>query len=140
MKAEGTGQPRCHLKWPAAVPVWVIIVFLGLSALACGTNPAPNSGIDGVVTIGPISPVQTSGTPNSKPYQAAIDIRRLPDLDFVATVRSDANGLFRVALEPGSYRLEPRNGNPLPIAPSQEVSVFAGQYAHVEIFYDSGIR
>lgn len=90
--------------------------------------------------LGPISPVSTPGSLNNRPYSATLKIKSLPDTELVAEVVSDEQGVFRTALEPGRYLVEPQNGDPLPVAASQEVVVSAGHYTHVEIDYDSGIR
>jgi inhibitor of cysteine peptidase len=98
------------------------------------------SGIEGEVWIGPISPVSKPGEPNSRPYSAVIGVRRISEGRIVAEVTSDAEGRFRIALVPGTYLLEPQQGRPLPRASTQEVTVVAGQFTHVRIDYDSGIR
>jgi hypothetical protein len=123
----------------------LVILALGslaalIPAYACGGGVSADSGIEGVVTLGPISPVSTPGSPNKRPYSATLKLKSLPDTELVAEVVSDEQGVFRTALEPGRYLVEPQNGDPLPVAASQEVVVFAGQYTHVEIDYDSGIR
>ncbi|OFW58666.1 MAG: hypothetical protein A2133_08075 [Actinobacteria bacterium RBG_16_64_13] len=101
---------------------------------------AADTGIEGEVWIGPISPVSKPGEPDSKPYSASIRIRSVAEDRIVAVVTSDENGRFRIALVPGRYVLEPEQGDPLPRASTQEVTVVAGQLTHVRIDYDSGIR
>ena len=101
---------------------------------------AADTGVEGEVWIGPLSPVSKPGEPDSKPYSASINIRSIAADKVVANVTSDENGRFRIALVPGRYLLEPEQGNPLPRAPAQEVTVVQGQFTHVRIDYDSGIR
>jgi hypothetical protein len=48
--------------------------------------------------------------------------------------------LFRVLLTPGVHLLEPRNGDPLPIARPQTFTVIKGQFTELRVDYDSGIR
>jgi hypothetical protein len=98
-----------------------------------------DSGITGLVTIGPISPVEQPGVPNEKPYAATIVIRDAGGT-VVAQVQSGADGRFTVKLAPGTYTVEPQNGQPLPRAESQVVTVKPHAFTEVTIAYDSGIR
>jgi hypothetical protein len=92
-----------------------------------------------MVTIGPISPVEQPGVPNDKPYAATIVIKRT-DGSVVAQVRSGEDGRFTVKLTPGTYVLEPQNGQPLPRAETQQVTVSPHTFTEVSVAYDSGIR
>jgi hypothetical protein len=103
------------------------------------TEPQADSGIKGLVTIGPISPVEHQAEPNLRPYSATIMIQRANGTA-AATVSSGQDGRFSVALPPGDYVVVPQNGSPLPRAESQQVTVDPHQFTEVEIQYDSGIR
>ena len=98
-----------------------------------------DSGIRGLVTIGPISPVERPGEPTDRPYAATIVIERV-DGTTAAETKSGGDGRFSVNLAPGSYVLEPQNGNPLPIARPQHVTVAPHTFTEVTVEYDSGIR
>jgi len=98
-----------------------------------------DSGIRGLVTIGPISPVERPGEPTDRPYAATIVIERV-DGTTAAETKSGGDGRFSVNLAPGSYVLEPQNGNPLPIARPQHVTVAPRTFTEVTVEYDSGIR
>jgi hypothetical protein len=59
----------------------------------------------------------------------------------VTRVTSGQDGRFSVDLPPGDYVIAPSTGtDSYPIAQPQSVVVVAGQYADVEINYDTGIR
>ena len=59
----------------------------------------------------------------------------------VTRVTSGGDGHFTVDLPPGDYVLAPETGqDSYPIAQPQSVTVVGGQYAEVEINYDTGIR
>jgi hypothetical protein len=103
------------------------------------STAALDSGITGLVTIGPISPVEQPGVPNEKPYEATILVKR-SDGTVVAQVRSGADGRFAVKLPPGAYVLEPQIGAPLPRAETQQVTVSPHTFTAVIVAYDSGIR
>ena len=106
---------------------------------ATADNPCSEAGISGQVTIGPVRPHATPGTPNKVPYEATVqvlDLRGQP----VTTFRSDAAGNFCVALPPGQYVLRPQSSGPYPRAPEQTVIVSPNGFTHVLIMYDSGMR
>ncbi|MGD8361991.1 MAG: carboxypeptidase-like regulatory domain-containing protein [Gemmatimonadota bacterium] len=120
---------------------WITLL---LSVAGCRADdllgPNAEQGIEGVVLLGPQCPVATVDDPcPDSPYQAWIRVRR-PDGRTVTRIRSGEDGRFRVGLRPGSYRLDPESGNPLPSATEQEVEVEAGKYTEVVISFDTGIR
>jgi len=101
------------------------------------------SGIEGVVTIGPVCPVERTDQPcPDKPFAASITVAIESSGQKVTTVRSGFDGKFRVKLSQGTYRLtpEPPNRGAPPNAEPQTVTVERGKYAHIVIKYDSGIR
>lgn len=114
------------------------LVILALVLASCGATPT-DSGINGLVTIGPISPVERPGVPNDAPYQATIVVKNA-DGHTVATVKSGADGRFSVNLAPGTYALEPESSGLLPSAQPQQVTVEPHRYTEVTVPYDSGIR
>jgi hypothetical protein len=120
------------------IPAGIGLVVLVLVLASCGATPT-GSGINGLVTIGPVSPVERPGVSNDAPYQATIVVRNA-DGDSVATVRSGADGRFSVNLAPGTYMLEPQSPGMLPVAQPQEVTVAPHRYTEVTVSYDSGIR
>jgi hypothetical protein len=101
------------------------------------------SGIDGTTTIGPISPVDHVGVPNSKPLAGAvISIQTLSGQE-LARVTSDQNGHFHINLAAGTYRLVPVSAGAgrlhFPLATPQVVVVSANKVADVTFEYNSGI-
>jgi hypothetical protein len=131
-----------------AVLAILVIPLLLLTAAACGDEATggtgetvvTNSGVEGEVRISPINPVEQPGVQNYAPYSATLRIKRASDGKLIAETTSDENGLFRVALLPDAYILEPVNGDPVPTAPSQQFIVLAGQFTTLRVDYDSGIR
>ncbi|MBV9867002.1 MAG: hypothetical protein JO316_16740 [Abitibacteriaceae bacterium] len=106
--------------------------------------PAPTSGIEGVAQVGPISPVEQPGQPDTKPLPDAI-ITVQPDGGGpeIARQRTDASGHFRIPLPPGTYLivpLPPKPGQTLPSGTQQTVTVTQDKFLHVVVSYDSGIR
>jgi hypothetical protein len=81
------------------------------------------------VTIGPTCPVETEGSPcDDLPYEATLIILDQAGSE-VATVESDAEGLFSAPLPPGEYTIvpqSPNSGSP-PYAEEQKVVVASGR-------------
>ena len=135
-------QRRVRLSRPLLAAILLGVVLLLPPALGCGDDAILDSGIEGEVRIGPLSPVVSEGQEgeDSKPYSAVIRIKSIPEGEVVAETMSGDDGKFRVALAPGRYLVEPEQGDPLPIASPQEVTVEPGAFTTVRIDYDSGIR
>ena len=99
------------------------------------------SGIYGIVTIGPINPVEKEGELNYKPYQATIIIKNNDNFAEIERFTSNINGTFKVYLKPGKYILEPLKSNePFPVGSPIEVEVKPNQFTEVNISFDTGIR
>jgi hypothetical protein len=103
-------------------------------------GPDAAQGIDGLVLLGPICPVQTEANPcPDQPYAATIVVEDEGG-GRITTLHSGEDGRFRVGLAPGRYRLVPESGNPLPSAGEQDVEVPAGTWVDLTVGYDTGIR
>ena len=89
-----------------AVVIVISVVFAACGGSATSTTTMAQEGIEGTVTIGPISPVSRPGEINSRPYVATFVIRALADNQIVATVTSAADGTFRVSVPAGEYVVE----------------------------------
>ena len=103
--------------------------------------PFLNSGLEGLVTVGPQCPVVREGEScPDLPYAAMLELRQAGKL--MVRFQSDAQGKFRVAVRPGSYSLEPKSpvGQFLPAAGPQTVTVLEGKFSSIAVMYDSGIR
>lgn len=126
----------------------------GSSAITADQRPVPGhdrrhdvrnagdsreSGIEGQVSFGPVSPVARPGIANYRPYQATIKV-----LDqnghVVVQFQSDADGQFRQPLDPGRYVLDPQSLGSRPLAAQQVIIVRPREYTRVRINYDSGMR
>jgi hypothetical protein len=123
----------------------VALTAAGGCALPPHTSSSPprDSGVKGMVTLGPISPVeQVGGPPNERPYAATIDVVAKGTTTVVATTRSGNDGRFTVRLAPGDYTLIPRSTGPsgMPHAAPIDLHVAPHAFTAVTIAYDSGIR
>lgn len=137
----------------------LLFVTLTISLVACSSNPPPdsgeaptadsdgspasnNSGVEGLVLIGPTCPAAQSGTQcPDLPFEADLAILNL-DGEEVARGKSDADGTFRISLPPGEYVLVPERPFPdvPPSASPIEFEVISGEYIELVIRYDSGVR
>lgn len=122
----------------------VLVLLAGL--IACGgdgaATPTTDSGIEGLVLIGPTCPVVVEGQDcDDKPYAGQLRIIDRATEKVVAAARSGEDGRFRVALPPGSYRLEPVAApQGLPYGKPIDVVVRPHTYEQVTVAFDSGIR
>jgi predicted small lipoprotein YifL len=127
-------------------PMLLVLALLALALPACGVGgptSVPDSGIRGLVTLGPTCPVQTENDPQpcSTTYAATLEIHDQATDKLVTTVTSGADGRFEVRLPPGTYRIVPQVAEVLPIAaPLDNVVVAAGRFTEVQVDFDSGIR
>ena len=119
--------------------------LIGVMILVLATcsiyNPTPRgSGIEGQVLIGPMcSVVQPGQECPDQPYQATLTVNDRNGMK-IAQIQTDEQGHFRIPLVPGEYILHPESPNGTPFAGDQSFAVVAGQYTHVVVNYDSGIR
>jgi hypothetical protein len=112
-------------------------------------TPAPASGIEGLVTVGPLCEIYAERPgilpcpgPDQQPYQATIVFLDAQG-NQAARTASGTDGRYRVVLSPGPYTvvpLTPPDGFPWPRTGSMHVTVPAGVFIVVNIEYDSGIR
>ena len=121
-----------------------IIVLASLGFLiSCVNKPEKilNSGIYGIITIGPITPVEKVGEINYKPYKTDMIVKSENGLNQVTKFSSGDDGVFKVYLKPGSYTLEQqKTSSPFPILKPIKVEIKENQFTEVNISFDTGIR
>ncbi len=118
----------------------LLVLMFPVFALA-QSSPAPTSGVQGVILVGPVMGGPTrEGTPDAKP---------LPEMEFVVkqgervvtSFRTDQEGHFRVSLSPGHYSVVRKERNSaVGFYGPFEVEVGQGKMASVQWKCDSGIR
>ncbi len=108
-----------------------------------GGATTDGSGIEGTVTIGPSCPGavnQNDAKCDDKPYKANFVVKTANGSQTVKTFSSDANGTFRVSLNPGTYLIASGTGTKYPAFSEQTVTVEANTYTKINLYFDSGIR
>ena len=134
--------------WRTTGIVCLMLVVVGCSEIGIPIEtPTAPSGICGSVVLGPTCPGPASQDPGANDPVPCLTAyaAHLAILDSeggrVATAASGNDGTFKVDLPPGEYVVTPASGpDTYPIAQPVSVTVAAGQYATVEINYDTGIR
>ena len=128
----------------ARINVTFVILLAVLGVAGCGLVPAlisPDSGVSGIVQAGPTCPVVQPGMNCAdKPIVATVIVRFAGSGIEATRFTSDAQGMFRVALLPGQYVLDPQPAGFIGTPASQTVDVRAAQFTSVTIEYDTGIR
>ena len=122
----------------------ILLIGLALCLAGCGTSPASsmNSGIQGLVQVGPTCPVQRINSPcPPRPVAATVVVRNAQGAE-VKRFQSAGDGSFKVDLAPGSYTLVglPIGSSFLPRPIPTTATVAEGRYTTVDVEYDSGIR
>lgn len=101
----------------------------------------PESGLQGLVSLGPITPVCLPDIPCEQPVASTFEVRLGDRL--VTRFRSDAHGLYRVHLPLGTYRIAPPLGGPIPFPESQALDVTVGPGPRLtpqDLHYSTGLR
>ena len=117
-----------------AILVAAVTVSVGAASGSTG------SGLHGLVTRGPITPVCSVDQPCDEPA-ANVQLVFVRNGVVVSRVRTSATGKYRLALSPGRYavRLPGKPGLGRIVKP-QTARVLRGRYARVDFAIDTGIR
>jgi hypothetical protein len=119
------------------------ITAIAIAALSCrgATDTSPlTTGLTGIVTRGPITPVCMVNVACEAPFAAHFTVRR--GSSTVAAFESDAAGAFEVRLAPGNYSVVPGADAPVisPGAQVKPVTVGPSGLTVVQLSFDTGIR
>lgn len=131
---------RVRTFWSGAL---LAALALASSLAACGgEGPPADTGVEGIVTMGPMCPVVQAGQecPDA-PYAARITV--VLATGKIATRASAAeDGTYRIALQAGDYLLqaEASDGGPFPASAGYPFSVMEGAWTRLDVTLDSGIR
>lgn len=120
-----------------------LVAVIALIFPACGsespTRTQADSGIEGLVTVGPMCPVERIDSPcPDQPVAATIKIVD-PSNRLISSVRTGSDGRYRKTLEPGSYLISAQAWSTGSSQP-QQATVEAGTFTRVDLRIDSGIR
>jgi len=124
------------------------------SEALCEGGPCPSSsgggilpfdsGVEGVVTLGPTCPVMREGdtTCADKPYATTIMVIVVgsPSSAPFATAASDKEGKYKIMLSPGAYALQAVGGAVLPRCGTKAITIEPSRIIQVNLSCDTGIR
>ena len=119
-----------------------LLVAMLLPACDASRTVSTTNGIQGQVLIGPMcpGPAVQAGTPcPDQLFQATMTVLDLKG-EKVTQFQTDAEGRFRVPLDPGTYALVPESSGGIPWALQQTVTVTSEQFTPVTVTYNSGIQ
>jgi hypothetical protein len=127
--------------------LYSVTIGVALVVAACGVPGSATGGRTGTlvgrVLLSPTTPVCREDQPCSAPLpNRQVQIKRA-DGTVAATVTTDQQGRFTVALAPGTYTVHVVLGPGVPgvsQTSSGAVTIVAGQTASVTVTVDSGIR
>lgn len=93
--------------------------------------------IAGTVSRGPVTPNQPAGHPGAAPVpNARIDVAT-PDGTAVTSTQTDAQGNFRIAMPPGTYRITTASGRSKDLPAT--VAISPGEEKRLDITIDTGL-
>jgi hypothetical protein len=112
---------------------------LALALLPAAGGTATGSGLYGVVTAGPVSPVCRVGVPCYAPVRVTLVFSRNGDV--AARVRATPKGRYRIALAPGYYEVHSLQKVGIGRLPRPHaVRVRSGHWDRIDLRFDTGIR
>jgi hypothetical protein len=119
-----------------------LLASLALVTFGCrSSSTAPlTTGLTGIITRGPITPVCMVNQSCDAPFSAHFSVRQ--GSRTVATFQSDSTGAFVVLLAPGNYTVVAGNDAPVisPSSQSKPVTVGPSGLTYVQLSFDTGIR
>jgi hypothetical protein len=124
----------------AAPPVLILLLVGTACSLLTGIGGGQdaNSGIRGVVLVGPMCPVERVGSPC--PDRPSAAVVRVTGPRGEVTVRSGSDGRFQIALAPGRYTLRASGSSSIQNSQPAEIRVVSGRWTTATVLVDSGIR
>jgi hypothetical protein len=134
-----------HIRAPRARGMQALLVAGALAVILAGcggAGPPADTGVEGVVTIGPMCPVVQVGQPcPDNPYAAKLTVVN-PSGKVITRASADSKGRYRIPLEAGDYLLqaEAKDGGPFPATAGYPFTVSQGPWTRLDLTMDSGIR
>lgn len=122
---------------------FTLVIVALILLIGCADNSsvvAGESGVEGVVLVGPTCPVESLESPcPDRPIEAEVSVVRAGSDDVVRVAHSGSDGRFRTSVQPGEYTLSASASGAMSCKP-ENVTVEAGQFTEVTILCDTGIR
>ena len=130
-----------RIQRPRRMVTICIAVMLAVASTAATRGDESDTGLLGVVLMGPVIPGPVAaGQADEAPFSAGFSVL---DADGkVAHFKSSEDGNFKIALPPGEYTIVPDASAPIPYPRRQQkiVTVPATGYLEVTLRFDTGMR
>ncbi|HEX4629893.1 MAG TPA: hypothetical protein VH188_02925 [Chthoniobacterales bacterium] len=118
-----------------------LVAITFFAAVNYGQTPSASTGIEGVITTGPVhgGPSRAGETDSAPMSDIAFEVTN--DTGVVTSFKTGTDGSFRVSIPPGHYLIR-RAGTTPKLGGCRQftVDVSAGNFAKVHFECDSGIR
>lgn len=133
------------MRWSVLAAGILLLASCGEEEPSGDTTPAGESGVAGLVHLGPQCPVETVDDPCDDKPAANVRVtvsEQLPGESYtagreVASGTTDGDGAFRIDVAPGSYVVTAEAGMSCEL---MDATVTDGAYATVDVPCDTGIR
>lgn len=119
----------------------VVFLLLALAPFFAQSEPT-KTGLNGTVVFSPDVPgAQRVGERTASSLSGALVEVRDAQGAVIAHQVTDAQGQFKVLVPAGRYEIQVHlRGSPFPRCPTTDATVLVGEFAHVDIECDSGMR
>lgn len=123
----------------------VLAIFIGMLMTISACSPLKDGWLKGIVSVGPLSPVEKVGVPTSTPLPEVFTSRGLRIINTrgieIKQIHFSSEGTFSIQLSPGKYRLELLNpGIEHATGLPDEIEIQPDQTVNLTIAIDTGIR
>ena len=126
--------------------IYVLLFLAGLALFLSACRSEPNGILEGVVTVGPLIPVERAGVPTPAPppevfTSRALEVFKADGKTLVKHVPFQADGTYRVELPPGTYVVDIEHTGidhaaGLPV----RVVIHSNEVTRIDVDIDTGIR
>jgi len=113
----------------------IINIKIGLNHLKQGTL---NSGVEGVIMYGPVTPVCLENASCDKAFHGNVIIKNIEKTRTIKSFFTNSDGEFKVNLEPGIYKLLVNKKFIRPC--EQNITIVKDTYTDINLTCDTGIR
>jgi len=121
------------------VRVLLLVAALGLPTAAAAHATSSPSGLGGIVTRGPVSPVCVAEQPCTEPARNVV-LLFWRDGHVVGRTVTDTAGKYRISLAPARYRVSRTARSPIGGLEPDHARVLAGRFTRIDFSIDTGIR
>jgi hypothetical protein len=126
--------------------IYVLLFLAGLALYLSACRAGPEGILEGVVTVGPLVPVERAGAPTPTPppevfTSRALDVFKGDGTTLVKRVPFQADGTYRVELLPGTYVVDiEHTGIDRAAGLPARVVIRSNEDTRLDVDIDTGIR